>query len=93
MAIGWIPDIDYEQLSVQLQPGDRLYLYSDGIPEAMDANLNVFGDQRMLEVLELGQVQSIQDSTQLLLNSVQRWCRQNGPKDDASILGMEILPG
>ena len=32
--IGWLDDAEYDADSVILQPGDRLFLYSDGVPEA-----------------------------------------------------------
>lgn len=88
--IGWIEEMEYDEEVIQLQPGDRLYLYSDGIPEAMDAQMNQFGDQQMLEILELGKSQSLDQSVSLLQNAVERWCNTNGPKDDVSLLGLEI---
>jgi sigma-B regulation protein RsbU (phosphoserine phosphatase) len=90
MAVGWVDDIEYDEYVIKLQPGDRLFLYSDGVPEAMDSDLEQFSMSRMLEIIELGQSQSLDDSVSLLLNSVQRWCSKNGPKDDVSILGLEI---
>jgi sigma-B regulation protein RsbU (phosphoserine phosphatase) len=90
MAIGWVEDMEYDQESVALQPGDRLYVYSDGVPEAMDENLNQFTMRQMMEIIELGQSGSLKDSVTLLEKSVSRWCVKNGPKDDVSILGLEI---
>jgi sigma-B regulation protein RsbU (phosphoserine phosphatase) len=90
MAIGWIEDMKYDDHVIKLKPGDRLYLYSDGVPEAMDEELNQFTMKRMLETIELGESQSLDDSVSLLLESVQCWCARNGPKDDVSILGLEI---
>ena len=90
MPIGWFEDMEYDEHVLQLQPGDRLYLYSDGVPEAMDAELNQFTMKQMLEIIELGQSQSLDDSVSLLLKSVERWCAKNGPKDDVCIVGLEV---
>jgi sigma-B regulation protein RsbU (phosphoserine phosphatase) len=90
LAIGFLEDMEFDEHTVQLQAGDRLYLYSDGVPEAMDAELNEFGERQMLEIMELGKGQSLADSASLLLQTVKRWCAKNGPKDDVSILGVEI---
>ena len=90
MAIGWVEDMDYDQEVVQLTAGDRLYVYSDGVPEAMDEDLNEFTMRQMMEIIELGQTRSLQESVRLLDESVKRWCAKNGPKDDVSILGLEI---
>ena len=88
--IGWIEDMEYDESVIQLSPGDRLYLYSDGVPEAMNENLDQFTMKQMLEIIELGQTQPLEDSVGLLLGAVQRWCAQNGPKDDVSILAVQI---
>ena len=90
MGIGWVEDLEYTNQTIPLEPGDRVYLYSDGIPEAMDQDLNQFGMQQMLEVLELGKSQPFEASVSLVLQSVKRWSAKNGPKDDISILGLEI---
>lgn len=90
MAIGWIPDLDCDEYSVQLAPGDRLWLYSDGVPEAMDPDQNQFGSRQLLEVLELSQQQPLEDSAALLMKTVERWGRDGSLKDDVSILGLEI---
>ena len=44
-----LADDAYEERSVRLEAGDRLYLYSDGVPEAMDPAGKQFGDARLLE--------------------------------------------
>lgn len=90
MAIGWIEDTEFEEHRLQLAPGDRMYLYSDGVPEAMDHDLEEFGDDRMLESLSKSQSESVEDSVQKLFDAVHQWCAVNGPKDDVSILGIEI---
>lgn len=89
-AIGWFDDEVYEEQLIQLGPGDRLYLYSDGVPEAMNESLDQFTLEQMLEIVELGNSRSLDDCVTLLTESVSRWCIKNGPKDDVSILGLEI---
>ncbi len=89
-AIGWFEDAEYEDHVIQLEPGDRLYLYSDGIPEAFDSASNQFTLQQMLEIIELCRSQPLDKSVAVLLNSVERWCAEDGPADDVSILGLEV---
>ena len=90
MAIGWVSDMICEEHVVQLQPGDRLFLYSDGVPEAMDSSRKQFGNTQMLEVIELGKPQPLEESVKLLLKTVERWGANGSLKDDVSILGLEV---
>lgn len=92
MPIGCVEDILLSEHVVQLQPGDRLFLYSDGVPEAMDPARKLFGDQQMLEVIELGRSQPIDGSVELLMDVVERWAANGSLEDDVTILGLEIVP-
>nr|MCR4607430.1 serine/threonine-protein phosphatase [Oscillospiraceae bacterium] len=50
-VIGGLDDMQYTEYEVSMKPGDRLFLYTDGVPEATDADNNMFGSERLLEAL------------------------------------------
>ncbi len=50
-VIGGMPGLKYKEYELQLNPGDRLFVYTDGLPEATDAEGNMFGADRVLEAL------------------------------------------
>lgn len=52
MALGVTRDTDWEQAVVQIEPGDLLALYTDGITEAPDADATQFGEGRLLQALQ-----------------------------------------
>ncbi|MBR6020273.1 MAG: SpoIIE family protein phosphatase [Lachnospiraceae bacterium] len=43
--------VPYREQSLELQPGDLLFLYTDGVTEATDADEQLFGNDRLLSVL------------------------------------------
>lgn len=43
--------IKYESGSMQLEPGDRIFQYSDGVPEAMNKDNELYGMERLEEIL------------------------------------------
>jgi sigma-B regulation protein RsbU (phosphoserine phosphatase) len=90
MAIGWVEDIEFEERVIKLSSGDRLFLYSDGVPEAMDQDLNEFGDQRMIDVITAATPEPLEKGVTSLLEAVQQWCVKNGPRDDVSILAVQM---
>ncbi len=50
-AIGFLPGIKYKTTEFDLEPGERVFLYTDGIPEAKSADSDRLGIEGMLEIL------------------------------------------
>lgn len=51
VILGILPDYPFAQGSIDLQPGDQLLLYTDGISEAVDADGEEFGEARLQQFL------------------------------------------
>jgi sigma-B regulation protein RsbU (phosphoserine phosphatase) len=90
--IAFVPEVEYQQKSLQLEPGDRIYLYSDGVPEAMDKDQEAYGEDKMAACLDGGRGEALETSVASLLSAVEAWCRPKGPLDDVTILGVEWKP-
>ena len=50
-AVAAMEGMRFRQHSFELHPGDRLFVYTDGVPEATNAESELFGNERMLDVL------------------------------------------
>ena len=50
-ALGAMEGIRFREKHWQMNPGDLLFLYTDGVPEATDASMELFGNERMLRAL------------------------------------------
>ena len=85
-----LSDDAYDEQSVRLRAGDRLYLYSDGVPEAMDPSGKQFGNARLLEAIGQGRSEPLQESVVNLLREIARWHGSEKPQDDISILAVEV---
>ena len=51
LVIGGMAGVNYKEYKLQLNPGDKLFLYTDGVPEATDECNELFGSNRMLAAL------------------------------------------
>jgi phosphoserine phosphatase RsbU/P len=80
-----VGDGNYHEHRLQLKPGDRLYMYSDGLTDGMNADRALFGTDRLLTALS--RPAALQDSLNGLLDDLRAW--QVRARDDISILGME----
>lgn len=49
MALGVVPGLAYKEQSLKLEAGDSLFLYTDGISEAMNLRNEQYGDIRLVE--------------------------------------------
>ena len=50
-VLGGMDGMKYKEYELTLEPGAKLFLYTDGVPEATDGEGNMFGTDRMLEAL------------------------------------------
>ncbi|MCR4904647.1 MAG: SpoIIE family protein phosphatase [Clostridiales bacterium] len=50
-VVGGMEGVRYREYELTLSPGDRLFLYTDGVPEATDADEALFGTERMIAAL------------------------------------------
>ena len=50
-VVGGMEGVKYRNYELQLEPGDKLFVYTDGIPEAANTDEELFGTDRMLEAL------------------------------------------
>lgn len=80
----------YTETRVRLDPGDRLYFYSDGIPEATDPHDEEFGGERLVSELEGLRGRTLEESLSALVEQVRQWSGSRGLEDDVSILAVEI---
>ena len=79
----------YEERSVSLKAGDRLFLYSDGIPEAMDPEGKPFGESRLMKAIEQGRSSSLQHGVAAILAQIEGWHGTGRAHDDISILAVQ----
>ncbi|RMH78189.1 MAG: fused response regulator/phosphatase [Calditrichaeota bacterium] len=92
LPIGFFPDTQYEEKTLSLAPGDRLYLYSDGVVETRNNRQEQFGTSRLMQVVGRAASQPLSRSLDLLIEELARW-RNNTPlEDDVSILAVEFAP-
>ncbi len=79
----------YDERAVLLRPGDRIYLYSDGVTEASNVSEEEYGAQRLLARLEEVYQLPLQESLKALLQTVEEWQCHDCLRDDVSLLALE----
>lgn len=88
--IGFMGEPGYSEHSLQLQRGDRLYIYSDGITEALNLKNEQYGDKRLISIIEKKGSLSLKDCVAAIIKDVESWSAGNKQSDDISIIALEI---
>ena len=51
LVIGGIDGINYKEYEFRMEPGDKIFVYTDGVAEAMNSDKELFGTDRLVEAL------------------------------------------
>jgi serine phosphatase RsbU (regulator of sigma subunit) len=84
--IGLIEDATYSARQIQLEPGDTLLLYTDGVTEAEDKDRNLFGMARLKEALGQHSESSLRDLQSGILSAVETFADGASQSDDITLL-------
>jgi phosphoserine phosphatase RsbU/P len=89
IPIGLLAGATYEEHTVMLSTGDRLYLCTDGITEAENAAGEQFGVEGLLATLDGSRDSMLGESLSAVMERVEQWSEPVGAMDDASVLAAE----
>ncbi|MDH3502967.1 MAG: SpoIIE family protein phosphatase [Nitrospirota bacterium] len=88
--IGFSDDEVYGTDFITVNPGDRMYLFSDGIYEVMNSQGEIWGRKRLQEALEEVASQPMQSGLSRIIEQSRTWNAQGGFEDDVALLGVEF---
>ncbi len=86
------PGFSFEASTVEMAPGDALFVISDGITEAQDRSGAFFGSKRLMELLLAAQALPIKATTAALLQNVRAFEGDQDASDDVTVLGFRYTP-
>ena len=89
--LGCSPDVQYDPCTVDLQPGDLVLIYTDGISEAMNADHELYGRSRLIEAVR-GGPERLEDLCACILEDVKRFTQQQSQNDDICLIGFQREP-
>jgi len=92
--LGMFPDggETYRDHSLQLEPGDKLFLYTDGITEAENDVGEAFGEERLIELIEKADCKTIQETIDMIMTAHKEFTMGTDPMDDITMLGLQLSP-
>ena len=89
LVIGGMAGTRYKEYEIQMNPGDVLYVYTDGVPEASDAENHMYGTARMIEALNKHEVSDVKHLIESVRDDVNDFVKDAEQFDDITMLCME----
>ena len=92
LVVGGMDGTRYKEYEIRLEPGDALFLYTDGVTEATNAAEEAFGSDRLLEALNL-EPGSAEAETELevVKREIDRFAGEAPQFDDITMLCLRYL--
>ena len=90
MIVGMFPFSQYEEGAVQLESGDVLMLFTDGVSEAHNSREEEFGEDRLKELLRCYGNLSVNEMSTAILGELQHWMADAPQHDDLTFVLMKM---
>ena len=88
-VIGGMPGLRYKEYTLQMEPGDKIFVYTDGVPEATADSGEMFGVGRMTEALNVCADGSPTDILRNVKGAVDNFVGDAEPFDDMTMMCLE----
>jgi sigma-B regulation protein RsbU (phosphoserine phosphatase) len=89
--LGILDDANYEETRLQLEAGDRVVFYTDGIVEAMNDKEEMYGFERLLEVIKGSQSRTAELLLKEILESVAEFAGEADQHDDLTAIVVRVM--
>lgn len=91
LVLGGMSDIPYRKMTIQLIPGDTLFLYTDGVTEATDSGNQLFGESRLQEALDCAEYKDMQELCGKVKQSVDSFVAEAPQFDDITMVALRYF--
>ncbi|MBW2670672.1 MAG: SpoIIE family protein phosphatase, partial [Deltaproteobacteria bacterium] len=90
--LGILESADYQGTHVQLSPGDKIVFYTDGIVEAMNKKEEMYGFERLLDVVQNARYMDADSLLKEIINKVDTFAGGVEQHDDITVIVLGVTP-
>ena len=91
LALAVMDGIPLKEYEIDLDPGDRLFVYTDGVPEAINEKVEAYGTERLCEKLNAVKNVPQQQALESVLRDIRNFAGSAEQFDDITMLGITLL--
>ncbi|MDR2702465.1 MAG: SpoIIE family protein phosphatase [Spirochaetaceae bacterium] len=90
IVLAWMQNAKYKEKEITFEPGDVLYLYTDGVTEAMNGKRELFGEQRLLAALNANKDSPPNELLSVVKREVDTFADGTEQADDITMLALKV---
>jgi phosphoserine phosphatase RsbU/P len=91
IVVGLLPDSEYETGSAELKPGDTLFLYTDGVTEAMNPDKKLFTERRLRDIIRTLADRTPEGIAAEVLAHAKEFTGDNPASDDITLMAIRYF--
>jgi len=88
--LGMLEELQLSEFTIQLEPGDRLLIFSDGVPDAVNPAGVQYDYERLTAVLHRNQTDRATELIGRIVDDLHNWTRGTAPFDDITLLAVQM---
>ncbi len=91
LVLAAMEGVPFKEHSIKLNPGDRLFVYTDGVPEATSTENELYGTDRMLDILNANKTNSLENMLKSVRADIDKFAVGAPQFDDITMLGFDYM--
>lgn len=91
LVAGIMDDAEYTTKTMTMEPGDTLFIYTDGVTEAMDKDKNLYSEDRLVEVMSRCRNMTSEEIIKTIDDSLKAFTGGAEQSDDITMLSMQFV--
>jgi len=89
--VGAFRDKEFHETTIELKKKDRLYIYTDGLPETVNSEHQIIGFDNLTDFFKKGHGASLEDTLDNVVGNVEQFRDGTMVQDDMVLIGIEII--
>ena len=89
--VGKIPGLTFDSKTITMSPGDSIFMFTDGVTEAMNPARNLFDEERLIECLKRDKDKQLTELLQCIYSDIKTFASTEPQSDDITMLSMRYI--
>ncbi len=90
-VLAGMDSVKYKTQEISLEPGDIVFLYTDGVTEATNANTELYGEERLLQAINSREFETVREMCEFIKSDVDAFVGEAPQFDDITMLAFRYI--